>query len=203
MVAPWRSKAPWSFRSDRRLIERLCWGFPIRWSEGAGLRRGRCQLLQNKLHIAESLAEVGGDLHFGSPKSNKSRRVNIPRFLVEMLAEHLYRETEDDPDALVFTSPNDSPLRHSNFYSRVWRPAVLKADVPDNLRIHDLRHTAAAFMISEGADLLLVGQQLGHSSVTVTQRYAHLYPSAGEDLAARLDSRYRRSKEPGVGLARG
>jgi len=176
----------------------------LRWGEAAALRRGRCQLLQNKLHIAESLAEIGGDLHWGPPKSKKSVRwVNIPKFLVEMLAEHLYRETEDDPDAPVFTSPNGSPLRHSNFYSRVWRPAVLNADVPDNLRIHDLRHTSAAFMISEGAGLLLVGQQLGHSSVVVTQRYAHLYPSAGEDLAARLDSRYRRSHGPGVGFARG
>jgi integrase len=112
-------------------------------------------------------------------------------------------ETDDDPTALVFTSPNGNPLRHSNFYSRVWRPAVLEADVPIGLRIHDLRHTAAAFMISEGADLLLVGRQLGHSSVTVTQRYAHLYPGAGEDLAARLDSRYQRAQEESVGFAWG
>jgi site-specific recombinase XerD len=44
-------------------------------------------------------------------------------------------------------------------------------------------------MIFEGAHLELVRQQLAHSSVTVTQRYAHLYPSQGEDLATRLDAR--------------
>jgi predicted helicase len=71
---------------------------------------------------------------------------------------------------------------------------------PSDLRIHDLRHTAASFMIYEGAHMELIRQQLGHSSVIVTQRYAHLYPSQGEDLAARLDSRKRSTIDRAVGL---
>lgn len=41
-------------------------------------------------------------------------------------------------------------------------------------RIHDLRHTLASWMLQGGADLMHVRDMLGHSSVQVTQRYAHL-----------------------------
>ncbi len=77
---------------------------------------------------------------------------------------------------------------------------VREAELPDALRIHDLRHTAASFMIFEGAHLELVRKQLGHSSVIVTQRYAHLYPSQGEDLAVRLDLRRQSTIDRAVGL---
>lgn len=174
-----------------------------RWGEAAALRRSHCLLLEDKLHIKESLSEVGGKLHFGPPKSNKPRWVSIPGFLTELIAEHLYRQPDGNADAMAFTSSTGLPLRHSNFYSRIWKPAVQEAGLPTHLRIHDLRHTAAAFMIDEGAHLELVRQQLGHSSITVTQKYAHLYPSATEDLAARLDDRYRQLRHQPVGLAWG
>ena len=156
-----------------------------------------------RLHIKESLSEVGGTLHLGPPKSNKPRWVSIPAFLTELIAKHLYRQPDGTVEALAFTSTTGQPLRHSNFYSRIWRPAIRDAGLPPGLRIHDLRHTAAAFMIDEGAHLELVRQQLGHSSITVTQKYAHLYPSATEDLAARLDDRYRQVQQQPVGLVWG
>jgi integrase len=54
------------------------------------------------------------------------------------LADHLNRLDQDD-QALVFTSPMGTPLRHSNFYRRVWLPAVAKAGLP-GIHFHDLRH---------------------------------------------------------------
>lgn len=48
-------------------------------------------------------------------------------------------------------------------------------------------------MIREGAHMELVRDQLGHSSVAVTRRYAHLYPGAAEEVAARLDMLYRQN----------
>ncbi len=156
---------------------------------------------QPQLHIAESLSEDSGALHFGEPKPRRSRRwVDMPRFVADMLGRHIGAHVADQDDVLVFTSPRGAPLRHSNSYTTSWKPAVREAGLPDALRIHDLRHTAASFMICAGAHLELVRQQLGHSSVTVTQRYAHLYPSQGEDLAARLDTRRQTVSERVVGL---
>ena len=44
-----------------------------------------------------------------------------------------------------------------------------------NIRIHDLRHSFASILVSGGASLPLIGQMLGHTQVSTTQRYAHLY----------------------------
>ena len=56
------------------------------------------------------------------------------------------------------------------------------------MRFHDLRHTAAALMVAEGAHLLAVKERLGHSTIQVTaDRYGHLFPSLEASLTDRLD----------------
>lgn len=51
--------------------------------------------------------------------------------------------------------------------------AIRVAKLP-GLRIHDLRHSAASFMVNSGVDLFAVGKVLGHANYQSTQRYAHL-----------------------------
>ncbi len=171
----------------------------IRWGEAVALRRRRIDLLGKRLHIAESMAEVKGGLSFGSPKSGHDRWVNIPAFLRDDLEVRL-QSVAPDPDALVFTTATKTPLRNSNFTQRIWRPTLNQAGLPTNLRIHDMRHTAASLMIAEGAPITLVQRQLGHSSVVTTQRYAHLYPTQGEELGDRLDQTFRSARRADVGL---
>jgi integrase len=175
----------------------------IRWGEAAALRQRRIKVLGARMHVAESVTEVAGRLVYGTPKSGRDRWVAIPRFLAEALGHHLVG-VRADPDAFVFATPDGSPLRNSNFRTRIWKRAITDAGLPTELRIHDLRHSAASLMIDAGAPLTLVQRQLGHSSVTVTQRYAHLYPSQADELAQRLDERHRTAGEAeGVGLAWG
>jgi site-specific recombinase XerD len=57
----------------------------------------------------------------------------------------------------------------------VWHLIRDAADLPD-VRIHDLRHTYASLLINKGVSLYEVQTLLGHSSVQMTQRYAHLQP---------------------------
>jgi integrase len=53
-----------------------------------------------------------------------------------------------------------------------------RARLDSRTRFHDMRHTAAALMIAEGAHLLAVKERLGHSTIQVTaDRYGHLFPS--------------------------
>ena len=174
----------------------------LRWGEAAGLRRSGCGLLHRRLHVVEAISEVDGRIHFVEPKSVTSARwVRIPAFLAEMLGEHLATRADQPGDPLVFAAPDGGPLRYSNFRSRVWKPAVAAAGLPESLSIHHLRHSAAALMIREGAHIELVRDQLGHSSIGVTQRYAHLYPGAAEEVAARLDHSFReRTRWVAVGL---
>jgi len=57
------------------------------------------------------------------------------------------------------------------FYKRIWRKSIDLADV-EPLRIHDLRHTAAALMLSSGMPITMVSRQLGHDSTATTD---HIY----------------------------
>lgn len=63
--------------------------------------------------------------------------------------------------------------------------ARVKAGMP-HVRFHDLRHSYASLLASQGVSLRIVGELLGHSSPTVTQRYAHLYPKALKDAVRKL-----------------
>lgn len=158
----------------------------IRFGEAAALRRYRCDTPRSRLNIAESLAEVAGDLYFGSTKTHRQRLVIMPATIRDLLAEHL-DTIERKPEALVFTSPKGQPLRYSNFRNRVWIPATEKAGLAD-LDIHELRHTAAALMVRAGADPKLIQSQLGHSSIAITYDvYGHLFPDRLDELGRDLD----------------
>ena len=86
-------------------------------------------------------------------------------------------------------------MRNTNFTQRVWKPAVKAAGLPAGLRIHDLRHTAAALMIAAGAHPEHIKRHLGHSSIMVTMDlYGHLLPSEAEEIADRLDDMLRVSQ---------
>lgn len=149
----------------------------LRWSELVALRRGRCDLLRHRLLIAEGAPDVAGELVFDTTKTGRDRWVQLPAFVVELLAAHL--ETVDgDPNALVFTAPQGGPLRYSNYRRKMWDPARERAGLPD-LTPHDLRHTCASLMRANGADVKAIQSQLGHSSSQVTlDTYTHLFEHA-------------------------
>ena len=58
-----------------------------------------------------------------------------------------------------------------------------------NFRIHDLRHTCASWMVSEGVPLLDVKEVLGHSTIKMTEKYAHLAPHRARDAVNQLGNR--------------
>ena len=66
--------------------------------------------------------------------------------------------------------------------SKVWGRLRTKAGLP-HLRIHDLRHQFASFLVNSGQTLFMVQQILGHSSPSVTQRYAHLSTKSLQEAA--------------------
>lgn len=69
--------------------------------------------------------------------------------------------------------PNPKTLKPFVSLKHGWQTAITEAKLP-GLRIHDLRHSAASFMVNGGVDLFAVGKVLGHASYQSSQRYAHL-----------------------------
>jgi integrase len=173
------------------LLVRLTAWTGLRAGEVGALRLGRIHLPESSLDVAESVGEIAGELVYGLPKTYARRRVPVPADLAADLEEHCASRPHD-PSAFVFSAPDGGPLRHGNFFNRFFKPAVVRADLDPRTRFHDLRHTAAALMIAEGAHLLAVKQRLGHSTIQVTaDLYGHLFPSLEAALTDRLNDSYR------------
>ncbi|AUA59844.1 site-specific integrase [Achromobacter spanius] len=85
----------------------------------------------------------------------------------------------------VFPSPRDhtKPL---GTVQKGFRTVCTKANIED-FRIHDLRHTCASWLVMAGVPLLVVRDLLGHSSIEMTERYAHLAPNQVHDAMRRLE----------------
>jgi integrase len=161
----------------------------LRWGELAGLRRSKVDLLQRTISVVQQVTELeDGSLSWGPPKTKAGRRgVPVPSFVAETLAAYVAAIGANDRDALVFPGPSGGVLRASNFRHRFWLPAVRAAGV-DGLRVHDMRHTAAALAIAAGAHPKALQERLGHASIAMTlDRYGHLFPSLGQAVADELD----------------
>jgi integrase len=74
----------------------------------------------------------------------------------------------------VFTGAGSR--QHVTDIQRFWRQVCRAAGI-QGLRIHDLRHSHASFLVSRGASLPLIASLLGHASIQTTQRYSHMFDS--------------------------
>ena len=69
---------------------------------------------------------------------------------------------------------------------RAFLTALRRAKVPGKFTWHDLRHTAASWMVQRGVPLVVVKEVLGHSDIKLTQRYAHVRESQAAEAMATL-----------------
>lgn len=157
----------------------------LRWGEAVALRVGDVDMLGRRLQVHRNAVEVGGVIHEGTPKSHKARSVPFPRFIGERLEVLLEGR---GPDDLVFPGPDGGHMRsarvHKDNYS--WFASALDAAGAPRVTPHDLRHSAAAFAVSAGANVKAVQRMLGHASASMTlDVYADLFD---EDLNAVADA---------------
>jgi len=111
-------------------------------------------------------------------KTGKPRHVPLSQAAIDII-EMLPRF-----DGCAFVAPNPETKLPFVTLKRAWQTARREARLGD-LRIHDLRHSAASFMINAGIDLYAVGKVLGHADHKSTMRYSHL---ANETLLAAVEA---------------
>jgi Phage integrase family len=155
------------------------------------LRVERLNTLAGTVDVVASMSEAAG-LHAGPTKTGKRRAIIVPRFLAQMLGEHIERYPSHD--GWVFSAAEGGPVHHHNFRHRHYSRAVAAAGLPRNVRFHDLRHTCAALLIAAGRHLKEVKTYFGHSSIRVTSdRCGHLFPEARAAIAEALEATYRQT----------
>jgi len=134
---------------------------------------------------------------FTSPKSKKSRRVDLSKQLRAVLLElrdsrlltAMMAGKTSIADDLVFPSQAGTAMKPDNIVPRYMEPALEKAGLR-RFRFHDLRHTFGSLLIQDGASLAYVKDQMGHSSIQITvDTYGHLIPGADIAWVDRLDSK--------------
>jgi integrase len=107
-------------------------------------------------------------------KSKKTTMLPINSVVVKTLT--VWREQSQDtlPNALVFPSPK-SGGKFDNC-KKAWAGLMVDAEIT-NFRWHDMRHDFASQLVMKGVDLNIVRELMGHASLTMTLRYAHLAPA--------------------------
>lgn len=100
-----------------------------------------------------------------------------------------YREQNCPISPWVFSKRNGDRVK---YLDNTFRLAVEQAGIED-FHVHDLRHTFASWLVSEGVELIKVRDLLGHSSIRMTERYAHLAPHRLHDAVSVLDGLYMQS----------
>jgi integrase len=149
-----------------------------RWAETVGLEWSKIR--DGSVVIDSSLSEVNGKFHRVSTKTFSSRRLPLP---VEVS-----RRLPDLSTGLVFTTTHGNPVRSAAFRSRVFLPACARAGVRP-IRVHDLRHTCASLLVSNGASPKSVQSWLGHQDLRVTMgTYTHTFASDLSGVAKKIDA---------------
>jgi integrase len=109
-------------------------------------------------------------------KSGKARYIPISSSLKSLLDS----VPRIDGCDYVFANP-ETGKPFVQIYSS-WNTARTRAGLPE-VRMHDLRHSFASFMVNNGRTLYEVQKILGHTQIKTTQRYAHLSPDTLLDAA--------------------
>lgn len=79
---------------------------------------------------------------------------------------------------------DDPYISRTWFRQQIWEPALAHAGLDFHVRVHDLRHAHASWLLAGGADLQAVKTRMGHARLTTTEQYLHTLPAA--DAAAAI-----------------
>lgn len=153
-----------------------------------GIRKGEMLALtvedfdfkKKEVSITKTLHVLNGKVYVTTPKTRKSvRKVKIPEFLCEEMKNYFASFYELGVNERIF------PISKSSL-NRALQRGEEKANLP-KIRIHDLRHSHVSLLIHNGYSAVAIADRLGHESIHVTYRYAHLFPSVQEEMANSLD----------------
>jgi integrase len=180
--------------AQHRLMVETAINTGLRWGELIALKPRHLDLTTRRLTVEETIVEVSiknsptGQrmLTKPYPQDNEPRTMGLPLELVAQLAESITTRGLKAGD-LLFATREGTPFSRNTFRTRVWRPAVTASGVDFHVRVHDLRHAHASWLLAGGSDLKSVMDRMGHAQITTTQKYLHTLPDADAKNLDALD----------------
>lgn len=172
----------------------------MRLGEVLGLSWDTIDFVGNRIEVRRTYSHS----HFDTPKSHKSRTIDMSNQLRTALLAHRSRLTQQfdghlpyceaptprgniEHIQLVFPSDTGGPTDGDNFRKRVFYKLLELADMP-RFRFHDIRHTFASLLLQNAESLHYVKEQMGHASIqTTVDVYGHLVPGSNRNAVNRLD----------------
>jgi integrase len=169
----------------------------LRQGELLALRWRDVDLEARSLRITGTLQRGEAGLAIAAPKTATSRRqVLLGTMAIEALRDHRIRQNAErlllgpawENNDLVFANEVGRPIEATNLLRRSFKPLLKAAGVPA-IRFHDLRHSAATLLLSQGIHPKVVSEMLGHAQVGITLNlYSHVTPTMQRQAADAMDS---------------
>lgn len=151
----------------------------LRVGELLALTENDLDFKENKLTVNKSYQRLKGKDIITSPKTEKSNRtVTVPTFLMDELKSYLSSQDPRDPKERLFRTSKAS-LREEMI--RVSESTGVK-----RIKVHSLRHSHVSLLIEMGFSAVAIADRVGHESIDITYRYAHLFPSKQKEIADKL-----------------
>ena len=131
--------------------------------------------------INKSYQRIKGEDVITCPKTKKSNRViQMPQFLSEEIQDYIKQLYGVEHDSRLF------PLSKHSMKSAMEK--ACKATSVKVIRLHDLRHSHVSLLIDMGFSALAIAERVGHESIDITYRYAHLFPTRQTEMAVKLNN---------------
>ena len=113
------------------------------------------------------------------PKTPKSNRiVQMPDFLAAEMKDYIKSLYGISPGERIF------PISKNYLHREMTRGC--KETKVKRIRIHDLRHSHVSLLIELGFSAVAIADRVGHESIDITYRYAHLFPTTQKEIAQKL-----------------
>jgi integrase len=161
-------------KEEGKLFEQLPGRYDllVRFAYNTGLRQSeQFGLLWENVDFDNGVVTVTQSKH------GEARKVPLNQDSQRVL--ELLRAFGESKKARIF------PINAHNFYNRIFKPALERAEI-DNFHWHDLRHTFGSRLAMKGVPILTIRELMGHKTLTMTLRYAHLAPDHLQDAVERL-----------------
>ncbi len=171
----------------------------LRLGEALALSREDIDFEARRIQVRATLQKHNREFTRVAPKSQRSHRlIDLPAVTITALTAHadLQRQAlewegvgwKGNPWKLVFTSSIGTPVDERNALRILQDKILPRAGLP-KMRIHDLRHRAAAILIAQGVAAKAISEILGHTSVSFTMStYGHLLNEVRRDIADKMDA---------------